>query len=169
MARGAFQSGMRAGQREAGLPIMIEAPKGPTVRVMATIASLPQRQLMERILVAVRACRRRLAIGIGAMALFTWHGRVKSDQGKICNVVIERYLSTPARLIVASLTVLPELTFVGIVRPMTSIASRRQLILIEVAGMTTLTFYARVRSPEWKLRDLRMIERDFGPLRCRVT
>ena len=103
------------------------------------------------------------------MALFTWHGRVKSDQGKICNVVIERYLSTPARLIVASLTVLAELTFVGIVRPMTSIASRRQLILIEVAGMTTLTFYARVRSPEWKLRDLRMIERDFGPLRCRVT
>ena len=39
MARAAFQSGMRAGQREAGLPIMIEAPKGPTVRVMATVAS----------------------------------------------------------------------------------------------------------------------------------
>ena len=57
MARAAFQCGMRAGQREAGLPIMIEAPKGPTVRVMATVASRPQRRLMDEILVAVRACR----------------------------------------------------------------------------------------------------------------
>ena len=55
MASMTLQPGVRAGQWELGLAIMIEAPKRPAVGVMAAIAGRSKFALVKCILVAVRA------------------------------------------------------------------------------------------------------------------
>jgi hypothetical protein len=89
---------------------------------------------------------------------------MKSDQREIRDIVIKCHLLTPARRVVASLASRPELTLVRIIRLVTRDARRCELVLIEIALVTALTFNARVSPIERELRGLRVVEVDRRPL-----
>lgn len=105
-------------ERKARLLRMIESPQGPAVRVVAARASPSEPPLVE-ILVTAFASGGRVLVSLGAVALLARDRFVQADQGKPGELVVERKILPPARVVVAPLTALPQLPLVRVLLPMT--------------------------------------------------
>lgn len=110
-----FQPAMGARQRETRLGVMVETPKLPAIRVMASRAAPAQTPLVVLVAMTGRALQRCIAETGRRVTVFAGNRRVQADQGKTRQVVIECDLLSPASLIVTSRTFLPQLALVGIV------------------------------------------------------
>jgi len=155
-------------QRIFGLGTVIEAPTGPSVRVVTERAIGAQAPLVKLILVAAGASRSGVLERSGAMTLLTWHDRMAADQGKSREVVIERDRLAPIGIPVTLLATGSQLPFVGVVLPMAGHATRRQLVAKEIAGVAEVAFDPGVAAPQRKSR-LVMIEPGRLPHRLIVA
>src|SRR5882757_5509069 len=98
------------------------------------------------------------------MAFLARHDGVESDQGKSRDIMIERRRATPTILAMASLAAIAKQALMPVILPMTRYAGRRQLIAMEIAGMTGIALDLRVGSSQRKSRRLAVIEPDCRPL-----
>jgi hypothetical protein len=73
-------------------------------------------------------------------------------------IVIERDLQAPGILVVALLTIGPELTFVGVVLPVARDAGHRELIAVEIAFVAAVTADARMFAAQRKFGLPRVVE-----------
>lgn len=96
MADNASEAGVCPGQRKLRLNVMIELPGLPASRVVATVALVTQSAAMR--IVTTMTCD-TVILGIvkrrGRMTLTAGHVRVRADQRKTGNVMIEPQLSSP--------------------------------------------------------------------------
>jgi hypothetical protein len=137
---------MRAHQRVAGLGVVIESPPLPTIGVVANRAARAEATFVMFIPVAVDAIQRRILVRRRSMALFARYDRVASDKRKSSEVVIERDCSAPTDLSVTFLAVAAKLSLVAIILPVTGNARRRQLVAVEIAGVTGIALNLRMRA-----------------------
>jgi hypothetical protein len=116
---------------------MIERPQHPIIRIM-TFPTILTHPFFVNIIFGVTS----EALGLGLfvfpidMAGFTSGDTVNANQGKMRYVVFEKQFSVPTGLIVTITTILSEIPFVDIDRPMTGDASR---IFQIVHGRTPVT------------------------------
>lgn len=126
MTRVTFNIFVRAGERETGVHIMVELPGSPTARVMTAATLIAERALVH---VIFAVTRRASAVGIverhRRVALRTGNIRVRADQRKTRDVMIEADLCDPARRNMTALTLLAELAEMQVIASVTFTASDR--------------------------------------------
>jgi hypothetical protein len=98
------------------------------------------------------------------MAVFARHNGMESDQRKSRHIMVEELRAAPAILSMTPLATISKQARMPIIFAMTGHAGRRQLVLIEIAGMAAIASYLRMRGLQRKFRCLAVIESDFGPL-----
>jgi len=160
----AIEAAMRPGQREVRLRVVIEAPPGPTVRVVAEPAVRPQTAFMMPVAVAGGADQRCALEQQRAVTFLARHHGVAPDQRKSRDIVIEGRDSAPIGLAVTLLAAAAEPALVPIILSVTGHAGRRQLVAIEIAGVARIALDLRVRGSQWKFRRLGVIEANRAPL-----
>lgn len=155
---------MRSVERIASLRIVIEAPTCPTVRIVAKRTIAREAALVIPVLVTTRTGAGRVLERGRAMAFLARQNGMTPDQRESGEVVIEGHFLTPARFPVALLAAAAELSFVGIVLLVTGHAARRQLVAIEIAGVTGIAFDLGVLTSQWKLGLFVVVETHRLPL-----
>jgi hypothetical protein len=153
-----------AGQRVTRLRIVIEAPPCPAIRVVAERAAWPQATFMMLVAVAGRANDRRVLEQQRAMAFLARYDGVTPDQRKPGDIVIEGGYASPAGLTVTLLAPIAEPACVRILLAVTRLASRRQLVAIEIARVASVALDLRMRGSQRKFRRPVMIKVDRAPL-----
>lgn len=144
----AVQIPMGSRQRILGLLVVIVDPPRPRIRVMAERTVRSDAALVVLVLVALRAGKRRALVGLRQMTLLARHDRMLADQRKTADVVIERGLLAPACVVVTLLATVPQFSFVRVIVPVARQTSGRELVAVEVARMTGVTFHLHVRTSE---------------------
>ncbi len=163
----AIEIAVSPGQRESRLFVVIKAPRGPIVRIVAERAVRPQAPFMMVVAVAGDAHHRRAFVSSRAMAFLARHDGVAPDQRKSCEVMIEGFYLAPVVLYVTSLAAGAELAFVLVILSVTCHAGRRQLVAIEIASVARIALDLHMGASQrkiWKLRILVMIEVNGLPL-----
>jgi hypothetical protein len=117
---------------------------------------------MMPVAVAGFAIQRRSLELLRAMAFLARHDGMAPDQRKSSDVVIEGR-SAPTGLSVTLLAATAQSAFVPVILLVTSHASRRQLVAIEIAGMTPVALDLRMRAFQW-IPGLVMVEMNRLPL-----
>jgi hypothetical protein len=117
---------------------------------------------MMPIAVAGFAIQRRALELLRAMAFLARHDGMAPDQRKSSDVVIEGR-SAPAGLPMTLLAATAKPAFVPVILLVTRHASGRQLVAIEIAGMTRVALDLRMRAFQW-IFGLVMVEMDRLPL-----
>lgn len=97
--------------------------------------------------VAGDALQRRILVRCRSVALFARHDRMAPDQRQSREVVIERGGSAPIGLSVTLLAGSAQLSPVLIVLSVAGDACRRQLVVIEIAGVAGIALNLRMRAP----------------------
>jgi len=160
----AIEASMRPIKSEFGLRVVIKTPAHPAIRVVAQRTIARQAAFMVLILVAARACARGLLEGGGAVAFLAGDDGVTADERESRDVVIEGHLPAPAGFLVALLAAGAELGFVGVILLVAGDAGRRELVAIEIAGVTGIAFDLRVFPSQRELGHSVVIEFDRLPL-----
>lgn len=160
----AIETAVRADQRVAGLGVVIEAPPLPAVRVVADRTIRTQAALVMPIPVALDAVRRRILEGRRAMAFFARHDRMTSNERETRKIMIEGSRPAPTGLAVAALAVGAKLSFVPVVLPVTGNARCRELIAIEIAGVTGIALDLCMPASQRIFRVLVVVEANGTPL-----
>lgn len=150
------------------LGVMIETPASPTIRVVTEGAIGAKAAFVMFVLVAARACDRRILERRRSVALLARYDCVTADQRKSCYVVIECRGSAPACILMALLTTTAELPLMGIILLVAGHARRRELLIEKRADVAGVAFDFYVRASERILR-LVMIEAYSLPLALIVT
>jgi len=154
----AVEPGVRAGQRELRLPVVIETPDRPAVGIVTCVAIGSEASLVQGVLMAAGAGARRVLEGFRAMALIAADLRVTADQWKSRQIVVECDRLAPARLFMALLATGAELALVGLILLVTGHALGGQLVAVEITFMTGVALDLRVLAPQRKLGQLVVIE-----------
>jgi hypothetical protein len=166
----AAEPAVRAVQHVIGLPVMVEYPQGPPVRVVALSATRAQAlAVLVVTFMAIDTRRRRIFVSGGNVALFTRRYRVQPDQRECRNVVLEEYLRTPRPLVVAATALLTLLTLVDIVLLVAAVAICIEFRARLLGGVTALTERLGVGPAQGELRVLIVIEADLVPTRLGVA
>lgn len=160
----AVEVAMGARQRKMRLGIMVEAPERPCVRIVAKGAIGPQASFVMLVPMTGGARQPRILKPPRPVALFAGRDGMASDQRKPREVVVEGSNAAPGALAVALLAAGAELAVMAIILAMAGHAGRRQLVAIEIAGVTGVAFYLRMGVPERKFRVPVVIETDRRPL-----
>lgn len=132
-------------------------------------AFLAETALVVRIGVAGSARSLRILEPRCSMALLAGHRDVQAEEGKTRQIVVEADRFSPAALVVALTAAGSELPLVRIVLPVTGDACRRQLVLVEVAGVASGAFLPRMCTLQREFRRLGMIKFYIGPFHRRVA
>lgn len=164
VARVAIEASMRAIQCEPGLRVVIEAPAGPSVWIVAHGAIAGQAAFVMLILMAARAGARRILERGRAVAFLAWDDGVTPDQRESRYVMIEGHLPAPPGFLVALLAARAELGFVGVILLVAGNAGCCELVAIEISGVTGIAFDLRVRASQRELGHSVVIEFNRLPL-----
>ena len=165
-------AGMAIGRRmfscqlEARLLGMIELPSLPPARIVAPGAIRPQPSGMNIArLMATDARFSDLLVVSVVMALFALGTRVLAQQRELRQSVIEDDPTLPAliRFLVAGLTFLSILAFVGVVLGVARHALRRELHLTWIGLVTITAFFLDVLATQGEFRIRIVIEGDIAP------
>jgi len=159
----ASQSRMRASQLKTCLFVVIKLPARPSIWRMTQGAIASQAAFVMGIAMATRACHRRILERRSLVALFARHDRVLPEKGEVCEIVVVSAFQPPAILVVALLAVSAKLPLMSVIFLMTGDAGGSEFVLVEVAGMATVTADVCVPSSERKFRSFRVIETDCLP------
>lgn len=155
-------------QRVFGLGAVIEAPAGPTVRVVTERAIGTQASLVKLILMATGAGCSGVLERSGAVTLLARHDRMTADQRKAREVVIERNRFAPGGIPMTPLAATPQLPFVGVVLLVAGHTTRRQLVAKQITSVAEVAFDPGVAAPQRKFR-LAVIEPSRLPHRLIVA
>ncbi len=164
MAGMAVEAPMGTRQRKMRLGIMVEAPERPCIRIVAKGAIGPEASFVMLVPMTGGARQPRILEPPRPVALFAGRDGMASDQGKPRDVVVEGSNAAPGALAVALLAAGAELAVMAVILAMAGHAGRRQLVAIEIAGVTGVAFYLRMGVPERKFGILVVIETDRRPL-----
>ena len=166
----AGEPAVRAVQYVISLPVMVEHPQGPPVRVVALSATRPQTlAVLVVTFVAIDTRGRRIFISGCNVALFARRHRVQPDQRECRNVVFEEYLGTPRLLVVAPSALLTLLALVDIVLLVAAVTICTDLRARSLGRMTALTEHLDMGSTQGELRVPIVIEADLVPTRLGVA
>jgi hypothetical protein len=146
------------------LGIVIEGPQQPGIGIVAVTTLLTHAPLMGLIgLVTGEAGGIRLLKFSTEMAGFASSNTVYSNEGKPCNVMLEKELYIPTAFIVTIATILTQFILVHIKRPVTGDTYSLFQTVHRHATMTGATYQILVFALERKLGVLSMIELHLGP------
>lgn len=126
VAAGAGNIGVRIAQRKAGLSVVIELPRPPGRRIVASIALLAERTAM-----GIVACVAGSTVGTGVvkcrgrMAPITRYLRVRTHQRKTHQVMVEPYSRNPVGRDVTALALRAQLPFMCVFIPVAAGATSR--------------------------------------------
>lgn len=161
---------MCAVEFEIRLTVVVKAPKGPAVGVVARLAICPQTLLVR---VVIRMTRRtgagRSLKNLGYVAFFTRDNGVLSDERKRCQVMIEPDVFRPTPLAVAVFAALSQPALVNIIGAVAVVTAGSKLLLADGAFVTGFAFQSLVFLPQREFRIPVMIELDCFPLVGLVT
>ena len=160
----AIEAAMGARQRKMRLGIMVEAPERPCIRIVAQSAIGPQASFVMLVPMTGGARQPRILEPPRPVALFAGGDGMASDQGKPRDVVVKGGDASPGALAVALLASGAELAVMAVILAMAGHASRRELVAIEIAAVTSVAFYLCMGLPERKFRVPVVIETDRRPL-----
>lgn len=156
-------------QREFCLTVVIEAPCRPCGRIVTEAAIGTEPAGVMLVLMTTSAGAGCVPERSRAMAFLARDRRMKSDQRKSRQIVIERDFASPSRLIVALSAVGPKLSLVRIVLAVAPDAGHRRLVTGGVVLVTGLAFGLRVRPKKGEAGRFSMIEADRAPVAGGVT
>ncbi len=161
----AVQTDVCAGQWEFRLHGVIEAPTAPTIWIVAK--STIGRQPPAMVLIVVAPCAGSCGVFEpgGLVAFLARDDGVPSEQREARRIMIESDLLAPAGFFVTILTLRPELALMGIIFAVTRDTRRRQLILIQMSGVTRIAKHLDVLAAQRELRLPIVIELDVRPFR----
>lgn len=80
------------------------------------------------------------------MALLAGHGRMLAYQGELRKIMVETNVLSPVRVTVTLLAPLAKLAFMRVLFLVARHAVRRELVFVEVAGMTGVAFRLLMRA-----------------------
>ena len=116
MAALTMDLGMGTVEFVIGIFIVIEEPHPPTIRIVADSTFAAEGTLMHVIfLMACIACVGIHLVVAGKMTLFAGHRRVKTDEGKVGNVMVENHVFIPFLFVVAAGTLFTLFALVNVI------------------------------------------------------
>jgi len=140
----AGNNGVRTAQHKTGLRVVIELPRLPGRRIVASVALLAERTAMR-----IVACVAGDTVGPGVvecrrlMAIVTRYLRVRTEQRKAHQVMVEPYVRSPVGRDVAACALRAQLPVMcGVIRVAAGAASR--YCSVHVALVTGVTFERRM-------------------------
>ncbi len=164
VARMAIEAAVRPSQWVARLCVVIEPPSRPAIRVVTERTICPQAPIMMLVAVARAACQRCILKPQRAVAFLARHHGMAPDQRKPRDVMIEGRYAAPIVLAMASLAANTEPAVVPVVLAMAGHTGRRQLVMVEIAGVAGIALHLCMCGPERKLGRFVVIEANRGPL-----
>ncbi len=144
MAAIAGNSGVRTAQHKTGLRVVIELPRLPGRRIVASVALLAERTAMR-----VVACVAGNTVGPGVvkcrrlMAIVTRYVRVRAQERKAHEVMVKPYVRSPVGRDVTACTLCTQLPVMCVVILVTAGAASRYCS-VHVAFVTGVTFERRM-------------------------
>ncbi len=139
-------------ERKVSLPIVIELPEAPSVRVVAELAAWTEGLLVKVVApVAVVAASRSIVEGCRRMAVLTGRCSVETQEGEPCEVVIEEDTCAPARFLMALPTLLALLSLVNVILQVARLTVGAELRLADGAGVASDTRNLLVQSPQGEI------------------
>jgi len=165
-----YEIHVRPVEGKVGLCAVIETPAGPTVRVVTLLAGRPQPPEVDIVsLVAADAGDLGILESRRGVALLASRHRVKTQQRKPRQIVIEEDVRPPLPFVVALLASGSFLPPVDIVRPVAGIAASVQRLLIQGSRVAALASDVAVCTPKRKLRRSIVVEDLRCPSGCDVA
>src|SRR5215469_992518 len=157
VARIAFDLRVRGAQREFRL-VVIEVDCGPLVLIVAGFALRPIPPAVDVLYpVAIDAPCADILVALAGMARGARHSAMSAAKRELRLVVVERLDTTPSRLTVTTLTILPEPPFVGIARLVAVEATPRSVAELHGLHVTVGAGHLLMRLAKHEIRQ-RMIE-----------
>ncbi len=169
MAAIAGNGGVRTAQHKTGLRVVIELPRLPGRRIVASVALHAERAAMR-----VVACVAGNTVGPGVvecrrlMAIVTRYLRVRTEQRKAHQVMVEPYVRSPVGRDVAACALRAQLPVMcGVIRVAAGAASR--YCSVDVALVTGVTFERRMPLRQLQIGVACMIKRCRAPTGSNVA
>lgn len=154
-----YEIHVRPVEGKIGLCAVIEPPAGPTVRVVTLLARRSQPPEMDIVpVVAADAADLGVLESRRGVALLACRHRVKAQQRKPRQIVIEEDARPPFPFVVALLASGSFLAPVDIVRPVARVAASLQRLLVHRPRVAPLAPDVAVRTPKRKLRRSIVVE-----------
>ncbi len=170
VARMAIEAGMRAGEREFGLSVMIKPPKFPTVRIVADRALVSQATFVVIGFPVARGTEEGCILeSLRQMAFFARHDGMLADKRKARDIVIERNVAAPAIFSVTLSAQFPKLAFMWVIVTVAPAALHREFLFEKITYMTPIAFRLLVFAAQGKLRILVVIETNSFPFLGRMA